>query len=517
MPRAELSWERSVNCGFLLNFWRLLLAFAAGALSVLAFAPYSLYPFAVASLILLFLLWLDAPPWQAFREGWLFGIGLFGVGVFWMHISIDQFGNVGTLLAMIITLLFVVLMALYYGAVGWLAAKMQQRLRGPTRKLVLFSLLWVLFEWLRGWFLSGFPWLALGYSQIDSPLAGWAPLLGVYGVGLMLSLSAAALLGLLLVTGHGRPLRILLVVVIWGVGGLLNGRAWTQPAGNSISVSIVQGNVSQAEKWNRDNLWSTLDMYADLTRQHWNSDLIIWPETAVPAVASQVESSFLQPMELEARANGSTLLLGVAEWLPDGNYYNSMIALGGERAAYRKRHLVPFGEFMPLKPLLRPLIDWLQIPMSDFSAGDSRKPLLDLAGYPAGISICYEDAFGAEVITALPEAAFLVNASNDAWFGDSLALPQHLEIARMRALESGRYLLRATNTGISAIIAPDGGIAAISPVFERDVLNADVTPLQGMTPYAIWGNWMIVSVTLSGLLVLLSGELLRGLKLARPG
>lgn len=475
------------------------LAFVAGALTVLAFAPFSLYLLAIATSALLFLLWLDAAPAAAFREGWMFGAGLLGVGVFWMHISIDQFGNVGTLLAMLITALFSASMALYFGAAGWLAAKLCQVGSGLAGKLLSFCLLWVLFEWLRGWLLSGFPWLSLGYSQIDSLLAGWAPLFGVYGVTLAVTLSAAALIGLMLLDGRRRLPFLVLLALIWGGGALLTGQEWTTAAGKPLSVTIVQGNIAQQEKWKRENLQPTLDVYTGLTRQHWSSDLIIWPETAVPAFISQVEQGFLAPLSLEAEANNSTLLLGIADWQAGDKYYNAMLALGAERAVYRKRHLVPFGEFMPLKPLLQPLIDWLQIPMSDFSPGEKGKPLLNLAGYSAGISICYEDAFGAEVTEALPEAALLVNASNDAWFGDSLALPQHLEIARLRALENGRYLLRATNTGISAIIAPDGGVAAASPAFEQHSLSAFITPMQGVTPYARWGNWLVVCFALAGL------------------
>lgn len=483
-------------------FWRSLLAFAAGSFSVLAFAPFSLHLLAVAGPFLLFLLWWGASPVQAFREGWLFGAGLMGFGVFWMHISIDQFGNVGTLLAIVITLLFACMMAFYYGFAGWLAVKILRKQGGLTARLALFCLLWTLFEWLRGWLFSGFPWLALGYSQVDSILAGWAPLFGVYGVTLALTLGAASLLGLLLGEGFRRLTFILLPVMIWGGGFLLTGKQWTESAGESLTVSIIQGNVAQEHKWKRENLQPTLDLYANLTRQSWNSDLIIWPETAVPSFVAQVDDPFLRPMEQEARVNRSSLLLGIADWKPGDKYYNAMIALGTERAVYHKRHLVPFGEFMPLKPLLQPLIDWLQIPMSDFSPGEAGKPLLRVAGYSAGISICYEDAFGAEVIAALPEAAFLVNASNDAWFGDSLALPQHLEIARMRALESGRYLLRSTNTGISAIIAPDGRVAARSPAFEQDVLTGLIMPLQGLTPYARWGNWMIVCLAFIGLMTI---------------
>jgi len=487
--------------------WRAPLALCAGVVTLPAFAPVSLYPFAVLGPALLFLLLRGLQPGAAFREGWLYGLGLLGPGVFWMHISIDQFGNVGTPLAILITLAFIAAVALFYGVTGWLTIRLSGEGASIRRGLLLFPLIWVLLEWVRGWFLTGFPWLSLGYSQVESPLSGWAPLLGVFGVSLAVLLTTSCLLALFLYPDQrGRVFALVGLASLWGGGSLLMAVDWTRPAGEALQVSIVQGNVPQHLKWKREQLRPTLALYSELTRQYWGSDLIIWPETAVPAFRHQVEEAFLEPLNREALEHESDLLLGIADRPPKGEgYYNAMLSLGDRREIYQKRHLVPFGEFMPLKPLLEPLIDWLQIPMSDFSSGIRRRPLLTLAGYPAGISICYEDAFGEEVIQALPEAAFLVNASNDAWFGDSLALPQHLEIARMRALETGRYLLRATNTGISAIIGIKGELQAVSPAFERHVLSGMVVPMTGMTPYARFGNWLLVelcSLLLFGVLIL---------------
>lgn len=480
--------------------WRLPAAFAAGALSVLAFAPFSLYPLAVAGPLLLLWLWQGATPRFGFQSGWAYGLGLLGFGVFWLHISIDQFGNMGTAAAIALTLLFVLSLALYYGLVGWLTVRLWHR--GGWPLLALVPSLWVLGEWLRGWVLTGFPWLVLGYSQIDSPLGGYAPLVGVYGVSWVALLSGVLLF---LVMRPAVPQRLWLaaaLALLWGGGALLTRIAWTEPAGAVLRVSLIQGNVAQEAKWRRDALRPTLDLYTGLTREQWQSDLIIWPETAVPAFAHQVERLLLEPLAAEAQANQSELLIGIPQWdVGGGAYYNSMLSLGGERGSYAKRHLVPFGEFMPLKQWLQPLINWLQIPMSDFTPGDAPRPLLPLAGYMAGISICYEDAFGEEMIEALPQAAFLVNASNDAWFGDSLAPRQHLEIARMRALESGRYLLRSTNTGISALIDPKGKIQGYSPAFQQHVLNGEIVPMQGATPYVRVGNWAVV--LLSSLLILM--------------
>ena len=487
-----------------LPLWlRALLALGAGVVGLFAFAPFDLFPLAAAAPALLLWLWRHSTPRQALLEGWLFGLGLLGPGVSWLHISIDQFGNVGTPLAILITLAFILFLSLFYGVAGWLTRRLLPA-APALASLLLGALLWVLMEWLRGWILGGFPWLALGYSQTGSPLAGWAPLIGVYGISALLLLSAVALVRLAEGRGVQRLASLAGLLLLWLGGWFLQQVQWVTPAGGPLRVSIIQGNVEQAEKWKPENLLPTLQMYRRLTRQAAGADLIIWPETAVPSFAGRVEQVLLEPLERQMRRRNASLLLGVAEWDRDGGaYYNSMLALGGERASYRKRHLVPFGEYMPFKGLLQPLIDWLQIPMSDFTPGDAPRPLLTLAGYPAGISICYEDAFGNEVIQALPQAAFLINASNDAWFGDSLALPQHLQIARMRAQESRRYLLRATNTGISAVIGPDGALVAVAPAFQRHVLTAAIEPLQGLSPYARFGNWPVISLLLLGVGLLL--------------
>jgi len=472
---------------------RAVAACAAGALTTLAFAPFDLAPLAVFGPALLFHLWQSGSPRSGFLHGWLFGLGLLGSGVSWLHISIDQFGNVGLPLALLITSGFVLGVALLFGLAGWLSARLAVG-HPAARLLLVYPALWVLLEWLRGWVLTGFPWLALGYSQICWPLDGLAPLLGVYGVSWGVAFSAGALVLALEVTGRRRlyPLlgAVVLWICVWGAGTL----SWTQPAGQPLRVSLVQGNVPQALKWQPKQLLRTLELYLTLTEAHWDSDLIIWPETAVPALAHRVEESFLAPLAERARAHDSEILLGIPVLESETDrYYNAMITLGGERASYYKRHLVPFGEFLPLKGLLGPVLDWLSIPMSDFSSGDgAKKPLVPLLGYRVGVSICYEDAFGEEVVEALPEAAFLVNASNDAWFGDSLAPHQHLQMARMRARETERYLLRSTNTGISAIIGPRGELLGRSPGFAEDVLSGEISPLRGMTPYAWLGNAGIV-------------------------
>jgi apolipoprotein N-acyltransferase len=492
------------------RFWPEVLATAAGALTVLAFAPFGLSPLALLGPAALFWLWADRPPGRAFRLGWLYGIGLMGLGVFWVRISIAQFGGVEPWLAVTIAAGFALSMALYYGLVGWLGARLAGGRRAPSMLLV-FPGLWVTGEWLRGWVLTGFPWLALGYSQIDAPLGGLAPWLGVYGVSLGTALSAGLRAWMVTPACGRRYAATAGLALLWGAAALAGRVDWTEPAGPPFRASLLQGNVEQRLKWRAEELRPTLELYVTLTDEARASRLIIWPETAVPALAHLVDDILLAPLAEEARTEGRDLLIGVPIEEADGRYYNAMLALGASgRDAYYKRHLVPFGEFLPLKPVLEPLLDFLRIPMSDFSAGPrDEPPLLTVAGHPAGISICYEDAFAEEVAEALPAAAFLVNASNDAWFGDSLAPHQHLEIARMRAKETQRYLLRATNTGISAVIAPSGRIGAQTKLFEKAVLTAEITPLAGATPYVLLGNAAPVGLALLMALV--------GARVARRG
>ncbi len=473
------------------------IAIAAGLLTLLAFAPFGLFLFALIGPGILFYLWLDTTPRQAFRDGWLFALGLFGAGVSWLQISIDQFGNVGSLVALLITALFISVVAIYYGAAGWLVQRLSLGRSRGVKLLLVYPSIWLLLEWLRGWLLTGFPWLALGYSQSDTPLKGFAPVLGVYGVSFMLLLSAALLLFALLTDGRRRLVAISAASLLWISGWVLDRQEWTYPVGEPLQVSLIQGNIDQEKKWQRDQLDPTIKLYSELTLASLESDLVIWPETAIPAFLYRMDEEVLAPLAAALAEHGGELLVGVPLWDSERRFYfNAMVSRGGVAGSYRKRHLVPLGEYTPLKILLQPLIDWMEIPMSQFSAGAAEQSPIILAGHPVGISICYEDAFGEEVITALPEAKFLINASNDSWFGDSLAPPQHLQIARMRSLETGRYLLRATNTGISALIGPKGELIGTAPPFQVAILNGEIQPLMGMTPYAVVGNWAVVLLAL---------------------
>ena len=469
---------------------QLLLAFLAGALTVTGFAPFGLGLIPVFSLALLFFLWRNpARAGLGVWTGYAFGLGLLGFGVAWIRISIAQFGGVPLALAVAVTALFILFLALYYALAGWLAERL--RTRSDTLWLVLvLPGLWVVLEWLRGWLFTGFPWLSLGYSQIELPLAGYGPVLGVFGISLAVAVSAG------LFNLWPRRSAIALLLGLWAGGLGLQQLSWTAPAGEPIQVSLLQANIPQHEKWLRAMRLPSLNLYLEMTASVPDSRIVVWPETAVPAFDSEVESSLLEPLHAQMREQGRDVLLGIVAGRDRSEYYNAMMSLGvSGRDQYHKRHLVPFGEYLPFDKWTRPVLDFLRIPMSDFTPGGNGKPLITLAGYPVGVDICYEDAYGEEIIRALPEAALLINASNDAWFGDSLAPHQHLEIARMRALETGRYLLRATNTGISAIIDEQGRLRGTSPQFEKAILSDQVVPMSGVTPFASWGNLAVLFLT----------------------
>ncbi|WP_374691831.1 apolipoprotein N-acyltransferase [Accumulibacter sp.] len=440
------------------------------------------------------------------------GFGLFLAGVSWIHVSLSVFGGMPAAVAALATVLFCLLLSVFAALAGALYVRLAAT--GWLRRALLFAALWTLGEWLRGWVLTGFPWLTAGYAQTPpSPLAGYAPLLGVPGVSL-----ASALVGALLsevlrrwLAIDGCPARgwlrwcpalpIAGIALILAAGQMLHELRWTQPVGEPISVALLQGNVAQEMKWRPERFAESLRIYYQLARDH-PAQLTVLPETALPAFLDQVPVEYLDALQELAQRQHGDLLLGVAVSEGYRKYFNSALSLGASgRQRYDKVHLVPFGEFVP--PGFAWFMALANIPMSDFTAGLPRQPPLLLAGQQVAINICYEDVFGEEIIDSLPAATLLVNISNVAWFGDSLAPAQHLQIARMRALESGRMMLRATNTGMTAIVDVDGSVRAVLPPFTRGALRGEVRGHTGATPYVRWGNWPVVVLAL--LLVAVTG------------
>ena len=474
----------------------------AGAAAPLAFSPVGWWPVSILACSLLFALWLFSSSTRSLWRGFFFGLGFFGVGISWVFVSIHYHGYVGLGLSLFLTVALIMVMALFPMLLGYLLGRYFPQgfeVSATRYKLLLvFPSAWLLMEWLRGWFLTGFPWLSLGYSQTDSPLAGLSPLVGVYGVSWAVAFSAALLLGLLF-DKVGRVFYLAMLALLWLVAAVSDATQWTSPSGAPIKVALLQGNIPQDLKWHPDVRRPTIELYTELSRKHWDADLIVWPETALPAFYYEAES-FLEDFEIEARENETDLLIGMLTLDEKGrHYYNTMMSLGSERGQYHKDHLVPFTEYLPMKSLLGGLVAFMQVPMSDFSKGGSEQKPLKVANQYAGISICFEDAFGEEVINALPEATFLVNVSNDAWFDNSWAPPQHLQMARMRALETGRPMLRATNTGMTAIIDEKGEIKSLAEQFEVTSITNIIQPRGGMTLYAYTGNWLVVSLAMLSL------------------
>jgi apolipoprotein N-acyltransferase len=377
------------------------------------------------------------------------------------------------------------------------------------------ALAWLFTEWVRGWILTGFPWLAMGYAQgPTSGLNGYAPVLGVYGVSFMSALSAGLLADIQAESGRRRILPAVAVASIWLAGWGLAKVSWTHPYGAPLEVALLQGNIPQEMKWREERAIATLSAYRDMVHAS-QSRLIILPETALPLFYDSIPASYLEDLARHARKVGGDVLSGVPERLADGRYFNSVVTIGTSPSQiYRKQHLVPFGEYIPLKPLFGWIIEVLHIPLSDFSRGTFPQSPLKAAGQRLAVSICYEDAFGEETIAQLPEATLLINVSNDAWFGDSIAPWQHLQIAQMRALETGRYMLRANNTGITALIDEKGHVLHFLEPFHPGVLNARTQSMMGATPYVRMGNYGVG--LLAGFLLVLSITLKR-LRRPSPG
>ena len=488
-------------------------ALAAGAVAPLAFSPFEAWPLAALSLAVLFLAWLPASPGRAARRGWLYGLGLLGAGTFWIHESF-QFQHVALPVAVVLTGLLILAMALYPALTGWLAG----RLKAPpaVALLVAFPAAWTLQEWVRSWLFTGFPWLMAGYAQVDGPLAALAPVAGVLGVTAVTALAAGALAALAVRPRRpAAPLAVLGAVAV--AGGLAHATAWTTPRDGPLSVALVQGNVPQEEKWLPERRQPTLDHYLAATWASRDADLVIWPETAIPALHHEA-GPFLARLEHWARETGRALIVGLPyRDRQSGLLHNTVLTFAPQEQVYHKRHLVPFGEFVPLRGLLEPPMRALGLPVAAFTGGPPDQVLATVDGHPVGVSVCYEGAFGELVRDDLPEAELLVNLTNDAWFGRSIGPPQHLQMARMRALESGRWLLRAANTGITAIVDPRGRIAARLPQFETAVLRGEARWMEGATPYVRWGEWPVVVLAAATLAILLISGWRSGDGLPNPG
>ncbi len=481
---------------------RLIAAFAAGASFNLGFAPFGWWPLALAAPAALFALIRGLPPRRAGWTGASFGVGLFAFGTYWLYTCLHVFGLVPIWLTLVLQAVLVAAMSTYLAALSYLSNRFWLK-SGSTRDWLVLPALWVLLEWLRGWLLSGFPWLSTGYAMIDSPLAAWAPLFGIYGVtGAAVLISVAINVVFMPATPlWRRGMALIIAAALFAVPALLSHAQWTHAAGPPIAIAAVQGAVPQDQKWQAKNRDLTMQRYLRLTGEAWGSRLIVWPEASLPVLSTDIPD-FLHRLKEQGRAHDADLAIGLVDYRPETKqYFNGILVLGSAGDGwYYKRHLVPFGEYFPVPAFVRSWLRLMSLPYDDFTAGNSRQAILSAAGQKLGLTICYEDAFGSQQLSVLRQATLLINVTNNAWYGDSTAPHQHLQIARMRALEAGRFLVRAANDGITAAIDPKGKIVARLAQFQEGVMRTNVQPMTGLTPFAKLGNYPVVI----GALVLLA-------------
>ena len=494
------------------KYQNFLLAFALGALSVLGFAPFYIFPIPIFAIAGLCYFWAKvSTPAGAWLLGFSYGLGLYCVGIYWIYIILHDFGGMPWWFAGFSTFCLCAFMALFVGLVGYFGKKLGTK--NMDWLWLSVPVLWGLSDWIRSWIFTGFPWLTMGYSQVpQSPLAGYMPLVGVYGVS-VITVFVAALVGYWLANSLQSPIwkrnsvAALTLIVVGGF--ILKAVEWTTPIGAPTKVALIQGNIAQDTKWSPESAQSTINQYLDMAKAS-TAKLIILPETALPVLSSQLDPSIKVALTAHAKQNNGDIIVGMVEYNEatsnaPSEYFNSALSFGSAPTqVYSKNHLVPFGEFIPLKQVFGWIYrDYLHMPLSDLSRGGVNQKPMRLVNQKVAVNICYEDVFGEEIIRQLPAATLLINISNDAWYGQSYAAYQHMQFSQARALETGRMMLRATNTGATAAIDNHGYVLAHLPHFTKATLNVMAQGYTGSTPYIVWGNWPFIVFCFSVLAYLL--------------
>jgi apolipoprotein N-acyltransferase len=472
----------------------LLLAPFAGALVTLSLAPFDLWPAGIISCALYAYLLCTCSVREGIWRSWLFGLGMFGSGVSWVYVSIAVYGGAGPVLASFLIILFCAgLSLLFQVSFGWFYVRFVRAL--PGGMLVGFPIAWVLAEWLRSWLFTGFPWLYLGYAHIDTPISGWAPVIGVYGLSFICALTGTCLF----LAWRSRQAiacttYAVIVITLWVGGAVLKPIEWVVKASEKpLEVVIFQPNVPQEHKWDRDWYQPILRQLRTASEPHYGADILIWPEAAIPNFYQRARG-FLDPIAERAATTETTLFTGVPFLAEEGEgYYNSVVALGQGAGVYHKQHLVPFGEYVPLESVLRGLIAFFDLPMSAFSAGPADQPPLRAGAYRVAPYVCYEVVYPEMVARSARNADLLLTVSNDSWFGKSIGPLQHLQMAQMRALENGRYMIRGTNNGVSAIIDHRGQIVVRSEQYVETTLKGQVEVMLGTTPFGSFGVTPVIA------------------------
>jgi apolipoprotein N-acyltransferase len=502
------------------KFVHQLILLVLGAICVLGFSPFYVYPASLISLGgLSYFLQQSKTTKNAAWLGFLYGLGLFGVGIYWIYISLHDFGGMPSFMAGFATFLLSAFMASFIALTTacayWLTSKVQQNNKTQTTLLLTMALavIWGLADWTRSWIFTGFPWLTMGYTQVpDGPLAGFMPVIGVYGVSTLTVLLAGLMTLFMQHTLFNQQRnktfanKVVGIISILLVGGfLLKQIQWSEPTGEPIETALLQGNIAQDLKWAPEITAQTISRYIGMVKQS-QAKLIILPETAFPILSNQITPEIKTVLTDHAKANNGNILLGIVEYDEINKaYFNGALSVGSEPTQhYEKSHLVPFGEFIPFKQIFGWIYrDLLNMPMSDMSRGATNQTPMTLSNQKIAVNVCYEDVFGEEIIRQLPEATLLVNVTNDAWYGESFAADQHMQFSQARALETGRTVLRATNTGATAMIDPKGNVLAHAPHFIQTTLNVSAQPYTGITPYVRFGNWLFIILSFGAVALLL--------------
>jgi len=468
---------------------QMLMCLFAGALIAPALAPFSIPYLVIIPPAVLYFCSLNATPKQAAKLGGSFGIGFFGAGVSWVFVSISEHSATPVPIAVLLTVLFVCGLALLFALQNFLWLKCF----GARLLPLSFIGIWVLFEWLRSWLFTGFPWLYLGNAALETPFQNFIPIGGVWlasAIFLVLAVCCAELL-------RERAFRAFLILPLAIISAYLLPPEWTEPKGDVMELAIMQPNIPQSIKWQPEQRNDILAQYDQLSRDEVKVDLLLWPETAIPGLFRYAAEPLAELLD-RLDSNGVTLISGMPSLVADSKHpkgyrvHNSLAVLTTHSGLYHKQRLVPFGEYIPMENLLRGMIDFFNLPMSSFSIPKDPQPLLRAGNYTLAPAICYEIAYPKLIRTGARQADFILTVSNDTWFGDSIAPAQHLQIAQIRALENGRWVIRGTNNGITALIDHRGQIVARLPQFKEAVLRQNAQAMQGSTPFQTYGSLPII-------------------------
>ena len=462
----------------------------AGSLITLSLAPFDYWPLGIVALALLLPLLSNISVNRGSLRGFIFGLGAFSTGASWVYVSIHVHGNAPVPLALALTALFVATLAAIPAIACYCYCRFGRHHQYGA--LLTFPALWLLNDWLRGWLFTGFPWLTIGYAHLETPLSGWAPVIGSAGITLICAFTASSIYHAI---KHRQPIVLIPTVLFFIVGSALNTIEWSQPKGQAAKIAMVQPNIPQQIKWQPGSFKAITDLLQNMTQSATAVDIVVWPEAAIPRLFQQ-SKSLINDVQSAAVNNNYTLVSGIPWRNDSGEYHNSLISIDHNILPYHKQNLVPFGEHMPLEFLLRGLIEFFDLPMSSFSPGAKNQLPFVIKNWHIGASICYEIAYANLIARSAKHSDFFITVSNDSWFGESIGPLQHFQIARMRALENSRYLVRGTNNGISAIIDHKGNVTSQGQQFTREIVTGSVQGMSGNTPFSATGDWPVIILSL---------------------